>query len=799
MTWPFENDTSAIVKKLASRSIKADKRRNVFIIVTIAFAVCLMTILALYNTANQAKWKEEERDHYQAAIVGADEQVLEQIRNDVQIEKSGLSLQLSSFRSGESTVTVLYEDQGNMELLREPALDGKLPEKENEIALERSYLQMLGLPATVGQTITLDLGNGEADYIVSGVFGDNNSSKAYNIVTSKAYAEKVSQAAPGYELKVRLADFDNMDMQLLKSEILALAVKYGASENQVFFSSNYFAMIEDGGSSSALIIAALFIVIACGIVIYSLFYISVIGKTKEYGRLKVLGTTPRQIKRIVRKESYSLSLVSIPIGLIIGSIIAFALMPGYWNWIVNVPYMVGIIIITEVMILVSTHAPVKLAGKVSAIEAVRITAMSTDNQKSVSKTLHRKITPAGLARMNFVRHRKKTLLTMVSLGFTGVLLMCIASYSNSIDYISMARQSFPNGEYELSLNGDATPEDMAVLQSENPMNDELFRVIANIPGTTNIEVYQQGRLTIPNAEGITVIGLTDAQMENFIDALTDGTMEYAEMISNNGIIIADKDNLLEHFFQLPENIGDTFPLEMLDDTVREFTIVGRADENKFGTVGIIMPDVLLDELMPEIENNNFRCVIQTDGSNPDYRNQLYTEVTNPEISILSFQDYADQVKQMLAPIIKAMYAIMIFVFLFALLNLVNTLMTNLISRQQEFGILQSVGLSNKQLSKMLSVECLCYVVGTMLTTLVIGSLCGVILCKIFNTVGTFGTLKYQFPVMEIFLFFIALLLLQVTFSMIAVRYSKQQSLVERIKNNGLIQLIQQGQILDENA
>lgn len=57
-----------------------------------------------------------------------------------------------------------------MELLREPALYGRLPEKENEIALERSNLQMSGLPATIGQTITLDLGNGEADYIVSGVF-----------------------------------------------------------------------------------------------------------------------------------------------------------------------------------------------------------------------------------------------------------------------------------------------------------------------------------------------------------------------------------------------------------------------------------------------------------------------------------------------------------------------------------------------------------------------------------------------------------------------------------------------------
>ena len=45
MTWPFENDTSAVEKKLASRSIKADKRRSVFVILTIALAVCLMGTL----------------------------------------------------------------------------------------------------------------------------------------------------------------------------------------------------------------------------------------------------------------------------------------------------------------------------------------------------------------------------------------------------------------------------------------------------------------------------------------------------------------------------------------------------------------------------------------------------------------------------------------------------------------------------------------------------------------------------------------------------------------------------------
>ena len=48
MTWPFENDTSAITKKLANRSIKADKRRNIFIIVTIAFAACLIVADGLF-------------------------------------------------------------------------------------------------------------------------------------------------------------------------------------------------------------------------------------------------------------------------------------------------------------------------------------------------------------------------------------------------------------------------------------------------------------------------------------------------------------------------------------------------------------------------------------------------------------------------------------------------------------------------------------------------------------------------------------------------------------------------------
>ncbi len=47
MTLPFENDTGPVIKKLASRSIQTDKRRNLFVIVTIALAAALMAAIFL--------------------------------------------------------------------------------------------------------------------------------------------------------------------------------------------------------------------------------------------------------------------------------------------------------------------------------------------------------------------------------------------------------------------------------------------------------------------------------------------------------------------------------------------------------------------------------------------------------------------------------------------------------------------------------------------------------------------------------------------------------------------------------
>lgn len=103
------------------------------------------------------------------------------------------------------------------------------------------------------------------------------------------------------------------------------------------------------------------------------------------------------------------------------------------------------------------------------------------------------------------------------------------------------------------------------------------------------------------------------------------------------------------------------------------------------------------------------------------------------------------------------------------------------SRQQEFGVLQSIGLSNKQLYKMLRMECLYYVFGTMAITFVFGTAAGYILCQIFNQVGVFGKLHYTFPFLQVLLFFAVLVVIALIYSTLAIRYCHKQSLVDRIK------------------
>ena len=81
MTLPFENDTGPVIKKLASRSIQTDKRRNLFVIVTIALAAALMAAIFCAGAGSDRKLEADIRGQYQAVVVNCDRDTIERLKD----------------------------------------------------------------------------------------------------------------------------------------------------------------------------------------------------------------------------------------------------------------------------------------------------------------------------------------------------------------------------------------------------------------------------------------------------------------------------------------------------------------------------------------------------------------------------------------------------------------------------------------------------------------------------------------------------------------------------------------------
>lgn len=146
--------------------------------------------------------------------------------------------------------------------------------------------------------------------------------------------------------------------------------------------------------------------------------------------------------------------------------------------------------------------------------------------------------------------------------------------------------------------------------------------------------------------------------------------------------------------------------------------------------------------------------IYTSGDSDRLRSEIFDLLEDSLLTIISRQDRAAAFAVSLQEMSRGVYLLLAFLFVFFMVNLINTLMTNLLARQQELGIMQSVG---------------------------VGGVLGWVFDYVLSSFHIFGELSYQFPLMETAAFILALLIVTGMFSAAAVHYSKRLSLVERIK------------------
>ena len=122
----------------------------------------------------------------------------------------------------------------------------------------------------------------------------------------------------------------------------------------------------------------------------------------------------------------------------------------------------------------------------------------------------------------------------------------------------------------------------------------------------------------------------------------------------------------------------------------------------------------------------------------------------------------------------------VIVVCFSLINLVNTTITNFLSRRQEIGMLQAIGLSKKQLIKMLCYEGVIYSVFATLVTLVLGIGLGFLSVQVVvKTMNPY--FYYSFPWLIVLIYLAILLVVQFILISYTIGNLKKQSLVEQIR------------------
>lgn len=478
MTWPFENDTSAIVKKLAGRSMQADKRNKAFLLLTIAISVCMVFSILLISTGTQEKFKNTQRNKAQIGILGVTDEQTAQLHQNENITWVGEYSALGVFYVENKTITVAYGNEDYFLHQEEKTFQGSVPQKADEIMLPQNYLDFLGKSYQTGDTISIDLtGTGQkAEYTLSGVLNNTKESNGYFIYVSKELAQDLAKDSFQVTAYTRL----NTDA-ISSTAILDFAGKAiqntGIVEEQVMlteYSAVMSGVITSGIPIPVPLLAALTAILAATIV-YGVFYTKIVKNVQMFGQLRTVGMTKRQIKRMASKEGRLYALAGIPLGLVIGVLIGFIGCPDGFRLKTTVIYAVLIAAVAFVTVNIAIFKPVRVAMNTSPVEGAKYLAYA-GKAKSSSK-LHRKLTPFNLAKINIqIRKEKDSGAAGIQRGRDAINYFCMEYPGNQGKYVMTYNSK--NGRFSGILKTEEKNEKLPGIREGKNTGEQYLALLA---------------------------------------------------------------------------------------------------------------------------------------------------------------------------------------------------------------------------------------------------------------------------------------------------------------------------------
>ncbi|MCX4307407.1 MAG: FtsX-like permease family protein [Acetatifactor sp.] len=792
--------TAKMISLMSRQSLKSSRMRNIFVTITIVLASALLTAILMFAMGQNQRVKNELAHRHQAGYYNLTEEQAAALAQDERIAcqiqvKSGVLSGMDGF-----DVMPRYVSRMSDEIRVGELLSGNLPEKENEIAAQAEMLRKLGAEPAVGSSVTLSFYDGNTEtFTVSGILDGSDTAKQFSVFFSESYAKTGSQLkdAP-YEVYAKFYNAANLGAEECK-ELIYLVGRDAGIERKYIDPSRQFVESLSVDTQSVMLygMVGAVILLACVLVIYGVFYLSVIGRIHQFGQLRTIGMTEKQIRRFVSREGGVLYLRSAPVGIVIGGIAGYFIIPdGFDSW--NTLLVICLVLaVVYVITMISVRRPARLAAAVSPMEALRY--VPQDGMKRTgNKKLCRRLTPVGLGMMNFSKNRKKAIITFASLALGGILFMTAATYMSSFDKDNYARQGyFTDAEFNIQYAQSAVELNeygMSGLQAHAALSSEMVQAIAALDGVKKVTEIKSFGVSFDYPvkdeynNGDIVYPLTEEETREIGKYLESGSADYDKLMSGDYVLVAGN-GVAEEIYGWRFAVGDELTLHFYDGS--------KMAERQVAILGILNDKYAIDHeglegwfVMPErpvlswlsYDTLNSHLLISTEADREAAVGEALTEMVSQK-AWLTLETLADRRVAYTASanrMFGAISGLAVFIMTFSILSMMNTLITNIVTRKQELAMLESIGMSRGQIRRMLLGESLLLALFTVGITMTAGTLCGYVLSNMLYKIGAFY-MAFRFPAAYAAVYAGVLAVVPLLITLVSMRSFSKESLVERVR------------------
>lgn len=790
---------------LAWKELLAQKVTSILILIAVILSTVTTTVIGqsigVLNAMRQQQAITINGEKY-ATFLQMSEEQLSELKEDARFSYIGPSISLGTIDLNSQLTLGLVEYVGNS-LDAYPAIsqiqEGRLPEQAMEIALSEDALKFLGFDGKVGDTISLSVSKTlrhdiapsiefTADFVLVGITKSNYIGYSYGGITGIVGTDTAEQLLPEEYLYYKV-DFRTADKRSFQNTVNDVIQKFQIHELDTSYNQVYLQACgiqfdsqessENSGSGFSFMAAAgvmvgVLILLAAGLVIYNILKISVSKRIKGYGVLRAIGSEKSQLYSIVSLQILILCLIGIPVGMIVGllstkGIIIMAtsfLSPEIFmvqntselqnlisaNSTGKVPFLVISAAITLFFAFMAAIPAAKYATKVPPTVAMsgRNTKVKRRNRKS--KTIRN--FEAYYARLNLKRNRGRTAITVLSLVMSIAVFIALQSFTTLLNTASGMEDNHL-GDYSIvNETIGFSADDLEELHQNSAVSSvaAIQFLLYKPDDAGQISDIALG-FELQPGETFQVVGLNDDYWDYFM-----GSELSAEDLT---LLKSGKACIVRNPLAL--NYGGT-ELERTSfaagDAIsvagRDITIITTLDGyDRYVSVGnsgftngvqVIVSDCIYSELTGTAIYNEMCPTLNADADR-----ELFDAVAEkicqdiPGTTYLSYEETDRQLEESFEQIRLLAWGLILFVALIGLLNIINTVYTNIHTRVMEIGMQRAIGMSAGSLYKTFLWEGAYYGI----IAAVIGNIVGYI-CTIFVNAATTDTIQLvSIPILPI--------------------------------------------------